>query len=213
MLTRLTLAAALASLQLPTSLLAQRAAAATATQSSAVCDGSEIRRIERWRDVGGTLFVGTALVDLAAVLSVPRDPSGAQVMPRRVRFVLGTAPVALAGYLIAVNAYPHAGFWRRTLSRLKVGETTSADVRTCLHRPAVATTTGTDAWWTYLTSRPRPLGGGVLSAVRLSFHDGVLAEVRQTEVTHQAAGHGATTPATTEVAERHHELCIPPAPV
>ncbi|NUQ21687.1 MAG: hypothetical protein HOQ09_12125, partial [Gemmatimonadaceae bacterium] len=32
-------------------------------------------------------------------------------------------------------------------------------------------------------------------------------------VTRQAAGHGATTPATTEVAERHHELCIPPAPV
>ena len=204
MLKRLALAALLASL--PTFALAQSGA-----PTAAVCDGSEARRAERARHVGGALFYGTAVADLAAMLTIPRNPGGAEIAPSRFRFVAATAPIALVGYLVQSRAHPGEGFWERVVARTKVGETRTVDVRRCLHRPDIATSHANEERWTYVTARPSPLGGS-LRTVEFVFHDSVLADLRRTEV-HPHAMAASHHDATPRLPDRHHGFCSPPIPV
>ena len=199
MLTRLALAVTLASL--PLSSLAQGA------PSAKVCDGSDVRRAERLRNVGGSLFVGTAAFDLAALLTVPHNPDGVTTARSRFRLVFATAPIALVGALIADRAHPGEGFWERAIARLKVGETRSADVSLCLHRPEIATTRGAEERWTYVVERPAGFRGR-LRTVRLTFRDSVLTDVERTEMTRDALA--ATSRGSTDGhAERHRGICVP----
>ena len=199
MLTRLALAAALASLPLP--------ALAQGAPSANVCDGSDVRRAERLRNVGGTLFLGTAAFDLAALLTVPRNPEGVTTARSRFRLVAATAPVALAGIVIADRAQPGTRFWERIIPRLKVGETRTADVSLCLHRPEIATTRGDEERWTYVVERPSGLRGR-LRTVRLTFRDGVLTDVQREDVSRYAlarAQHGSAG----GLPERRRGICVP----
>lgn len=199
MFTRLTLTAVLASL--PTLALAQGA------PSAKLCDGSDVRRAERMRTVGRTLFVGTAAFDLGALLTVPNDPHGVTTAARRFRLAAATAPIALAGLVIADRAHPGDRFWDRVISRLKVGETRTADVSLCLHRPMVATTRGTEERWTYVVERPSGLRSR-LRVMRLTFRDGVLTDVERTEVSRYALTPGSRG-STSGIAERHRGICVP----
>ena len=161
MLKRLALAALLASL--PTVAPAQGVAPA----ATAVCDGSQIRRIERTREVGRALFFAAAAADLTAVLTIPRTPEGARAARGHFGVVAVTAPIAIAGFVLANNARPAEKFWEGAIARLKVGETRSADVRLCLHRPDVSSSNGAEERWTYLISRPAALGGGTVHLLGL----------------------------------------------
>lgn len=201
MLARLALAAALASLPLPALALAQ------GSPSAKICDGSDVRRAERMRTVGQTLFVGTAAFDLAALLTVPHNPGGVTTASSRFRLVAATAPIALAGLVIADRAQPGAGFWERVISRLEVGATRTADVSLCLHRPEIATTRGAEERWTYVVERPTGLRGR-LRTVRLTFRDSVLTGVQREDVSRYAlarAAHGSTG----GLPERHRGICVP----
>ena len=203
MLRRLALAAVLMSL--PTLALAQGA------PSSAVCDGAEVRHAERMRGVGYALVAGTTAADLVAMLTIPRNPGGFSTARSHFGFVAATAPVALAGYFIAARARPGEGFWERVIPRLKVGETRSADVRLCLRRPDIATSSGGEQRWTYVTARPSTLGG-TLRTVRLTFRDSVLTDVQRTEVSRYAIGwkrHAADD----DDSSLPHRFCTPPTPV
>jgi len=189
MLKRLALATVFAAL--PSLALAQSAT------STAVCDGSEIRHAEHVRAVGHTLFGATALADLVAVLTIPHNPGGAKVAGSHFRVVAMTAPVALAGLVIAGRAAPDDGFWERVIARMKVGETKSADVRLCLQRPLVKTSNGTEERWTYVMARPTGFVAPSLHSLRLTFRDSVLAEVLTKEVDRSAmtgAGFDSTGP-------------------
>ena len=189
MLKRLALATVFAAL--PSLALAQSAT------STAVCDGSEIRHAEHVRAVGHTLFGATALADLVAVLTIPHNPGGAKVAGSHFRVVAMTAPVALAGLVIAGRAAPDDGFWERVIARMKVGETKSADVRLCLQRPVVKTSNGTEERWTYVMARPTGFVAPSLHSLRLTFRDSVLAEVLTKEVDRSAmtgAGFDSTGP-------------------
>ena len=204
MLKRLALAAIFATL--PTLALAQGAT------SGAVCDGSEIRHAEQMRTVGHTLFGATALADLVAVLTIPHNPGGAKVAGSHFRVIGMTAPVALAGLVIAGRAAPGDGFWDRVISRMKVGETKSADVRLCLLRPVVKTSNGVEERWTYVMARPVGLVvAPSLHSLSLTFRDSVLSEVLTTEVNRPAMAEARVEPTGLRL-DRHHGFCAPPIP-
>lgn len=201
MLARLVLTALLAFV--PTLTLAQAAAPP--------CDGSVLRRAERTRDVGGALLYGTLAADLASVLTIPRNPSGVSKAPGHFRFVAATSPVALAGFLIARRSSPGEKFWQGVVQRLTVGRTSTADVRLCLHRPDASSIATTEERWTYVTTRPSTLGGS-LRTLRLTFHDGILADVERTEAKHYADARTLHDPIDAGPARRHG-FCAPPIPV
>lgn len=198
------LALALLFASMPTLALAQGA-----TPPAPVCDGSEMRHAEHARNIGRTLYVGTAAADLAAMLTIPRNPGGVGTARSHFAFMGATLPVALAGFFIASNASPGEKFWERVVARLKVGETRAADVRLCLHRPNVSSSGTTEEQWTYLTVRPSSLGRTVRT-LRLTFRDSVLADVQRTEVDGDV---GALTAFDPTGAWRHRGFCAPPIPV
>ena len=205
MRTRLKIATLLVSL--PTLARAQSGA-----PSASVCDGSEIRHVDRVRDVGSALMFGAIAADLAAVLTIPRTPDGARTAGSLFRYIAATSPILLAGLVISRRA-PGENFWERVIARMKVGETRAADVRLCLHRPDASSSSTTGERWTYVTSRPSALGaGGTLRTVRLTFRDSVLADVERTEVKRDAyvAARGDSFDPRLD---RHHGFCAPPIPV
>lgn len=190
-------------------LFASVPAVALAQSAALVCDGSEISRAERTRTIGRALYVGTAAADLAAMLTIPRNPGGVGTARSHFAFIGATLPVAIAGFFIANNASPGEKFWERVVARLKVGETRSADVRLCLHRPNVSSSSTTEEQWTYLTARP--FGpGGTFRTLHLIFRDSVLADVQRTEVNRYADA--GTTFGPIE-GSRHRGFCAPPVPV
>lgn len=204
MLKRLLLVAVVASS--PAMALAQGAA-----PSAPLCDGSVISRAEHTRNTGRALFAATAAADLAAVLTIPRNPAGANKAPSHFGFVAATLPIAIAGGVIAKRAHPGENFWQGVMQRLTVGKTSTADVRLCLHRPDALTTSTAKERWTYVISRPLVLDG-TLRTLRLTFRDSVLADVERTEVKHYAAaraGHDSIA----VPADRHHGFCSPVIPV
>lgn len=201
---RLVLAAVLT--VLPTLTLAQGAA-----PNAAVCDGSDIRRAGQLRTVGYSLFGATVLADLASVLTIPRTPEGAKEAGGHFKVIGMTAPVALAGLFIAGRASPGDRFWKNVVAHLKVGKTKSAEVQSCLQRPQVRTSMGSEESWTYLLSRPSILGPHGYHSLRLTFHDGVLAEVLTKEV--ERPMFSATRGDTAGLPlDRHRGFCVPPVP-
>lgn len=205
MLKRLALAVLLTSL--PTIARAQSAA-----PSAAVCDGSEITRAERSYHVGRGLFFGTAVADVVALLTIPRNPDGVTKARSHFGFVAATSPIALAGLVVARRSTPGESFWESVISRMKVGETRAADVRLCLHRPDASSSSTTEERWTYVTARPTGIFSDTYRTVRLTFRDSVLANVERTEVNHVADGrHGSS--GIGGWPDRHHGYCTPPVPV
>jgi hypothetical protein len=200
---RLAFAAVLA--LLPTMALAQGPA-----HDAAVCDGSAIRRSRQMRTVGHTLVSSIALADLAAVLTIPRTPAGAREAGSHFRVIALTAPVAITGLFIAGRASPGDGFWKDVVTRLKVGETKSADVRSCLQRPHIRTSTGSEERWTYVMYRPSILEIPQYHSLRLTFRDSVLTEVLTTEVDHSAT---SGTRLDSSAISRRRGFCAPPIPV
>jgi hypothetical protein len=203
MTTRLLLAALLTSL--PAALAAQSASnasagvvrlpgaldsvvAAASGKLAAICDGSEMRRAQRLRWTGAALAGGSlvvsALATSAAFHNPPRDFEGGKALGRRTMTIaVGSLPFALAGGYLYTRSYPGESFWQRTLARMKIGETRSAQVRACLREPwatSVTTTFGSGAQeeWTYAWKR-----WGSLHSVRFTFKDSVLAEVRRSRAT------------------------------
>ena len=203
MLHRLTLAAVLAIL--PTTAFAQGGA-----PNAAPCDGSEIRHAVRMRHIGYALFDATAAVDLAAVLTIPHNPDGARKAGSHFRVLAMTAPAALAGLFIAGRASPGEGFWERVIAHLKVGETTSSDVRLCLHRPDALSSSATVEQWTYVTTRPLGLAT-TRRMVHLTFRDSVLTGVQRTEV-HRLANASIVMDSTGHRVDRDRGFCALPIP-
>lgn len=204
MLARLAFATVL--LSLPTVTQAQSAA-----PSAPICDGSELRRAEHTRAIGNALVAATAVADLAAVLTIPNNPGGAEVAGSHFRFVALASPILVAGLVVSKSAAPGETFWQRVIARMKVGETRAADVRLCLHRPNVASSNSKEERWTYITSRPSAFGG-TLRIVRLTFRDSVLADVERTEVQKSAVARRADSSATAQI-PRRRGFCMPPIPV
>jgi hypothetical protein len=180
--------------------------------NAAVCDGSAIRHAQDMRTVGHTLFGATALVDLVAVLTIPHNPDGATKAGSHFRVIGLTAPVALAGLFIAGRASPSESFWENVVSRLDVGKTTSAEVRSCLQRPQVKTSNGSEERWTYVMYRPSVFEAARVHSLRLTFRDSVLAEVLTKEVEHTAMA-GARLDSSGVQFDRHRGYCMPPIPV
>lgn len=203
--TRLSIIAVLASL--PTIALAQGTA-----PNAALCDGSDMRHAAQMRTVGHSLFGATALADLAAVLTIPRTPDGAKQAGSHFRVVAITAPVALTGLFIAGRASPGDGFWENVVAHLKVGETRSGDVRSCLQRPQAKTSNGSEEHWTYVTSRPSVLIAPRYHSLRLTFRDSILTEVLTKEVDLSATS-GTHLDSAGPRLDRHRGFCAPPIPI
>jgi hypothetical protein len=207
MMRRLTLAALLSSLptavttqaQSDTSLLAGRppSGAALTLPSVAeghlapICDGSEMRRLERRRNVGGALALGTLAGNfLVGTLSLALGSHNPEDAPRQIdrgrramTLAIASLPITFLGYHIYQSSYPDEAFWRRTLARMKIGETRSVDVRTCLRAPSATSSSGAEEKLTYFTSRPAGWwDGGPIRTVSFTFKDSVLTEVRRSEV-------------------------------
>lgn len=205
MLKRLSLTAVLA-------LIPALALAQGPVPNASLCDGSDMRHAGQMRTIGHSLFGATALADLAAVLTIPRNPEGAKTAGSHFRVIAVTAPVALAGLFIAGRASPGDRFWQGVVTRLKVGETRSADVRSCLQRPQAKTSTGSEERWTYVMSRPSVLDAPRSQSLRLTFRDSVLAEVLTKEVERPAMS-GTHLDSTGSRPDRHRGFCAPPIPV
>lgn len=145
---------------------------------ASVCDGSEIRRLQQRRYLGDALMLGGLVGGFAGLSATHDNPRGA------ITAVAASATVSLVGLFVRSSAYPSESFWQRTLARVHIGETTRAQVETCLHAPSGISTTGTEEEWTYF-AKP-PLGpafhGGSVNTVKFTFKGGVLTEVRRTDI-------------------------------
>jgi hypothetical protein len=145
---------------------------------TSVCDGSEMRNLEHRRILGDALMLGGAVGGFGGLSAVHRSPTAA------ITVVAASASVGLVGLFVRSSAYPSESFWQRTLARMHIGQTTRAQVETCLHAPSGVSTAGTEEEWTYFTKAP--LGpeyhGGGINTVKFTFKDGVLTEVRRTEL-------------------------------
>jgi hypothetical protein len=142
----------------------------------ALCDGTEMRRIEIQQDAGKILMLTGAAVGLLGAIAVHAHPG------RGIPVIVAAGALGLGGAIVAGSAYPSESFWQVTLARARRGLTTSDDVRTCLHEPAGTSAAGTQEQWTY---RAGPSGvfrwGHSERAVQFTFEHGVLKEVRRTE--------------------------------
>lgn len=205
MLKRLSVVAVLA--LLPTLAFAQGS-----LPDGALCDGSAMRHVAQQRTVGHALFGAGALAGLTSVLTIPRNPAGATKAGSHFRVLAVTAPVALTGLLIAGHASPGDGFWENVVAHLKVGETRSADVRSCLQRPQVKTSNGREERWTYVSFRPSVLDAPRSHSLRLTFRDSVLTEVLTKEVDPSGMS-GAHLDSRGPRLDRHRGFCAPPIPV
>jgi hypothetical protein len=134
---------------------------------------------------------GSALaVDLLAFLAIAGSGSSPDAVPkamdrgrRATTFAAASLPVLLVGLHLHESSYPDELFWQRTLARMKVSETTREEVRACLHAPSATSSSGAEETWTYFTTRPGAWRSGrSVRTVSLTFKDGVLAEVRRSEV-------------------------------
>jgi hypothetical protein len=177
------LAALLASL--PIALPAQLPALPLERQLAPICDGSEMRRLERRRQVGGRLALGT-LAGNALVFGLSLGSSNPESAPRAIEngrramtFAIATLPLVFLGAHMHASGYPGEAFWERALARMKVGETTSRDVRACLSTPSATSSSGAEERWTYVTARSDGWSSRSLATVSLTFKNGVLAEVRR----------------------------------
>ncbi|HKG96067.1 MAG TPA: hypothetical protein VKA84_29410 [Gemmatimonadaceae bacterium] len=167
----------------PASPVAQPQASAASGQLAAVCDGSEMRNSEHRRRVGKAVSWGALLGGGVAIVATLQNPpqsyeGGVIVGRRQMAIALGSVSVAAFGAVMAATSDPDEAFWQRTLSRAKVGETRSEQVRTCLHEPWGTSSTGLEERWTYAWAR-----GGSLHTVSFTFKDSVLSEVRRSRVT------------------------------
>jgi hypothetical protein len=187
MIRRLTLAALLSSF--PTALPAQSVAPLIERNTAPICDTAEVRRLERRRQVGGRLALGTLAAN-AIVLGLSVGGTNPEGAPRAIErgrrsmgFAVATLPIVLLGAYFHATSYPDDGFWARALARTKVGETTSADVVACLRKPTATSISGAEEKWTYLTTPSDDWWSrGSLRTVSFTFRNGVLAEVRRAEV-------------------------------
>jgi hypothetical protein len=156
----------------------QTTAQAPPNALASVCDGSEIRRLERRRYLGDALMLGGLVGGFAGLSATHRNPAGA------ITAVAAGATLSFAGLFVKSSAYPSESFWQRTLARMHVGETTRAQVETCLHAPSGVSASGTEEEWTYFARAP--LGpefhGGSVNTVKFTFKDGVLSDIRRTEI-------------------------------
>ena len=184
---RLVLAALLSAL--PTALLAQVPAQPPERQLTPICDGSEMRRLERRRQLGGRLALGT-LAGNALVFGLSLGGTNPESAPRAIEsgrramtFAIATLPLVVLGAHMHASAYPDEAFWERALARVKIGETTSSDVRACLAAPSATSSSGAEERWTYVTTRSDGWWSHhSVSTVSLTFKNGVLAEVRRSAV-------------------------------
>ena len=159
-----------------------------ATAQAPICDGSEIRRLERRRQFGAALsigwLVGSAIV-FGRSLGSP-TPEGAQTAiengRRAMNFALITLPVAAIGSHIYLRSHPGEAFWAETIARAKVAQTTTADVRSCLGLPPATSIAGAEERWTYFTTRPDAWSRRSLGTASFTFTNGVLTEVRRSQV-------------------------------
>lgn len=146
--------------------------------ASPICDGSQIRSA-RHRAVAGVALMGTslpvALVGMYRTVHSSDHPQG----PVMIGVGAGAA-LAIAGFVVAASAHPNESFWQDAIERMTPGETSSDDVRSCLHRPIAFASTDSSEEWTYLTSRGA--FSGRIKTVRLTFKDSVLVGIRRAEV-------------------------------
>jgi len=162
---------------------------AVATAQSSLCDGAELRRLADRRRLGGAI-AGTALATNFLVFLTSRGSSNPADAPAAIErgrhamtFAFLSLPVILLGGYLHESSYPDESFWARAIARMRVGETTTTDVRVCLRTPSAMTSAGAEEQWTYFITRP----GGWRSrrasrSVTLTFVDGVLREIRRSEV-------------------------------
>jgi hypothetical protein len=174
---------------LPAALPAQLPASPRERQLAPICDGSEMRRLERRRQTGGRLALGT-LAGNALVFGLSLGSSNPESAPRAIEngrramtFAIATMPLIVLGAHMHASAYPDDAFWARALARMNVGETTSADVRACLAQPSATSSSGAEEKWTYFTSASHGwLSRRSLATMSFTFRNGVLTEVRRSEV-------------------------------
>ncbi len=183
----LILAALLSSIA--TALPAQSAATLFERQLAPICDGSEMRRLAQRRQLGGALAIG-ALAGNALMFGLSIGSSNPQSAPRAIEngrqammFAIATLPLVVLGAYMHDSAYPDEAFWARALERVKIGETTTGDVRACLAAPSATSSAGAEETWTYFTTRSHGWWSrGSLATVSFTFKNGVLTGVRRSEV-------------------------------
>jgi hypothetical protein len=144
--------------------------------NAAICDGSAITNGEHRRMAGNALLIGAAGVGLLGLAS--HQSAGTTVGT----FSVGVGMLA-AGAFLHWSSHPNDAFWDDIVARAKPGETTTADVRTCLHSPD-ATSVGTrEEEWTYFMRRPwLEAGTHSYRSVSFTFKSDTLVDVRRREL-------------------------------
>ena len=147
-----------------------------------ICDGSAIRSAKHRAYLGLAMMgasIPVSLIGMYKTVHSTNHPEG----PVATGLAAGTALVT-TGFIVAGTANPRESFWEGMIARMKTGETRSADVRTCLDRPAARTSTDSLEEWTYITSH-----GSRIKSVSLTFRDSVLVGIKRAEVTAALAEH------------------------
>ena len=144
--------------------------------SAAICDGSAITNGERRRMAGNVLLVGAAGVGFLGLAS--RQTVGTTVGT----FGVGVGLLVAGGFL-HWSSHPGDAFWDEVVARAKPGETTTADVRTCLHSPDATSVGSREEEWTYFMRRPwLEAGRHTYRSVSFTFKADTLIDVRRREL-------------------------------
>ena len=175
---------------------------AAARIAESICDGSELRGARHRAAFGVGLMAASlpvALIGMYRTAHASDHPEG----PVAIGVGAG-ASLAILGFVVAASSQPNASFWESAIGRMRPGDTSTEDVRSCLAQPVAQATTDSTEEWTYLTSR-NLTGRGRVKLVRLTFRDSVLVGIRRTEM--DAAlfhgEHGALVPAAALIPDPH----------
>lgn len=141
-----------------------------------VCDGSAMTSAEHRRMAGNVFLVGAAGVGLWGLLGHESRAT-----------TIGTFSVGLGflatGAVLHWSSHPRDAFWNEIVARAKPGETTSADVRSCLHAPDATSVGSREEEWTYFMRRPWfEAANHTYRSVSFTFRADTLTNVRRMEL-------------------------------
>lgn len=147
------------------------------TRAAQVCDGSEMAGVRSRRNLGTGLIIG----GLAGALLAPEFVKGTDASTA-LNVISAGAIAAAVGVYLRYNSAPSDVFWQNSISQIKVGETRAEDVRQCFGSPGGTTSSGSDATWTYSTSKTGFLGmGGSARSLSVTMRDGLVTKVSKSE--------------------------------
>jgi len=136
-------------------------------RTAALCDLNLAARSRTRKTIGGLIMIGGIV---APMLAMPFQRANFTTP------LAGAAIVGVGGY-IRYYGNGYEGIWTSTMSAVKVGKTTRAELTECLGRPSSMTSGTAGDFSTWIASKPGVFSGGNYKMATVSFRSNVVTGV------------------------------------